>query len=121
VKRVNEIGKFGNNPNIGHIKALQQAVNRLSTALERVKRSCLTLAAAAAAVAAAEAAIEAAAPFLIVAAAIPSGPTSDPSAPSAPTGALVVQPVTGGPGLKHVQPIPMESFAMKQTGLRVIR
>ena len=53
-------------PDPGHNKALQQAVNRLNNAIDRVRRSCMSLAAAAAAVAAAEAAVTAAAPYLLI-------------------------------------------------------
>jgi RHS repeat-associated protein len=47
---------------LNHPKAIQQAVNRVKNALDKVVRSCACVAGAAAAIAAAEAAIEAAAP-----------------------------------------------------------
>ena len=53
---------------MNHAKAIEQAVNRVKNALDKVLRSCACIAGAAAAVAAAKAAIEAAAPYLLVAA-----------------------------------------------------
>jgi RHS repeat-associated protein len=55
---------------MNHAKAIQQAVNRVKNALDKVVRSCACVAGAVAAIAAAGAAIEAAAPYLLVAAAV---------------------------------------------------
>jgi len=64
--RVGDIIANGSDPNKGHRKALQEAVNGLQNALGKVVKNCACVAGAAAAIAAAEAAIEAAAPFLLV-------------------------------------------------------
>ena len=71
--RTAAIAAHGGRPDVGHQKALQQAVVQLKEALDKVRKHCgcyVQLAAEiAAAIAAAEAALEAAAPYLAMAAA----------------------------------------------------
>lgn len=62
--RVAEIVASGGDPDYGHQKALQQALNDLKDALDRVKKHCSCYIGAAALIAAAEAAFEAALPYL---------------------------------------------------------
>ena len=65
-QRVAEIIAYGSKPDPGHVKALQQAVNRLNEALAKVIKHCSCYVGVAAAIAAAGAALEEAAPFLLV-------------------------------------------------------
>lgn len=64
--RVAEIIAHGGRPDPGHVKALQQAVNRVNNAMAKVRKYCSCYAAAAAALTAAEAALNAAAPYLLM-------------------------------------------------------
>jgi RHS repeat-associated protein len=66
-KRVAEIIANGGQPDAGHIKALNQAVNRVENAQALVVKHCGCYAGAAAAILAAAQAIEAAAPYLAAA------------------------------------------------------
>ncbi|HWF12060.1 MAG TPA: RHS repeat-associated core domain-containing protein [Bryobacteraceae bacterium] len=94
-RRVTEIIQYGGKPDAGHVKALSQAVNRLTNARDRVRASCLTVAAAAAALAAAEAELEAAAAYLAVAAAAAVTAPVDPD-----------QPISVAPPSRGAPPIP---------------
>jgi RHS repeat-associated protein len=65
--RLFDIAKCGNKPDPGHIKALQQAVNRLENAYEAVDRHCGTYIGAAAALATAALVLAEAAVVLVAA------------------------------------------------------
>jgi len=63
--RTDEIIFWGGVPDPNHQTSLQQAINRVKNALDKVIKHCACYAGAAAAIAAAEAALEAAAPYLL--------------------------------------------------------
>ena len=67
-RRTSEIVAHGGFPDQGHIKALQQATNRVEEDMAEVAKHCSNWLGVAAAITAAEAAIDDAAPYLIVAA-----------------------------------------------------